>query len=253
MVPELLMPPDRVDDVPTLSRKLASLQRDMALLTDTVSDMKSQMHHLDRHSQTSSSQQGHNKVIAPKEAGFVGPTRSAFSIEIGERSLTRMGIPTYDEANGASDPQSPESSSANADDSTLNADFWRRCTVDEVNRLISIFEEEVGVVYPCFDSTSLAAQAVHILRWGRRGEVEDAPSPEVTSREFGLKDFQLAKVAIATAIVTEEQGKNDHSNVMVESVERSVSRILKPASNLKDLQLLAALVSFVQFFFSICQ
>lgn len=214
----------------------------MSLLADTVSDMKSQMHLHDRQSQTSSSHQGHVKVIAPKEAGFVGPTRSAFSIEIGERSLTRMGIPTYDEANGVSDPQSPESSSANAED-TLNVDFWQRCTVDEVHRLISIFEEEVGVVYPCFESTSLASQAAHILRWGRRGEVEDAPSPEVTNKEFGLKDFQLAKVAIATAIVTEEQGKNDHSNVMVESVERSVSRILKPASNLKDLQLLAALVS----------
>lgn len=195
---------------------------------------------------TTSNSQGRvgsfQRVLVPKQPQFVGPTRSAYSIEIGERSLTRMGIPSY-EPPLLSGPQSPIGSQHHT--TSLDAGFWQQCDVSEVLRLLDVFQEEVGSVYPCIDTDDLAAGASDILNWGRQRETDDLESSgNLESSGDGLcfKDFQLAKVAIATSIVVEEHGKTEHSTMMVESVERSVSRILKPTSDLKDLQLLVILV-----------
>jgi hypothetical protein len=108
-----------------------------------------------------------------------------------------------------------------------------------------VFQEEVESVYPCIDSGYLAANAPKILEYGRNSEtaLQSDMAPEPRQFDFSYKDFQLAKVALATAIVIEAHGKRENSTQMVESVERSVSRISKPAGDVKDLQILIVLVS----------
>ncbi|RYP09165.1 hypothetical protein DL764_001436 [Monosporascus ibericus] len=180
------------------------------------------------------------RLEVPKQPHFIGPTRSAYSIEIGTQSLTRMGIPLYDPP-----PSGPQSAVGSPQQTTtLDSGFWQRCDAGEVLRLIEVFQEEVASVYPCLDTDDLAAETSAILSWGRCREADDSEvseSVEGSGSGLSFKDFQLAKVAIATAIVVEEHGKNDNSTRMVESAERSVSRIMKPASDLKDLQLLVIL------------
>lgn len=185
------------------------------------------------------------RVEVPKEPRFIGPTRSAYSIEIGQRSLTRMGIPSYETMPSQSGPQSP-AASASHQTTALDADFWQRCDVQEIRRLLDVFDEEVASVYPCLDTSDLSARAADIINWGIAEEADDAAAAAASSgsskNELCRQDFQLAKVAIATAIVVEQYGKNEDSTMMVESAEQSVSRILRPASSLKDLQLLLILV-----------
>ncbi|RYP67475.1 hypothetical protein DL770_008616 [Monosporascus sp. CRB-9-2] len=251
-------------EVHTLGKHVMQLRRQMTELAETVTELKTwfdrgpQEMRQDPPSANASSNATRPPVLTrtrnsshrcdssfqrlevPKQPHFVGPTRSAYSIEIGAQSLTRMGIPSYDPP--PSGPQSPVGSSQQT--TTLDSGFWQRCDAGEVLRLIEVFQEEVGSVYPCFDTDYLAAEASAILSWGRCRETdgsEVSESVENSGNGLSFKDFQLAKVAIATAIVVEEHGKNDDSTRMVESAERSVSRIMKPTSNLKDLQLLVIL------------
>jgi hypothetical protein len=179
-------------------------------------------------------------IGVPKQPQFVGPTRSAFSIAIGEEALTQRGIPEFDPP-PLSGVQSPVGSPKQGP-TTLDAAFWQRCGTDEIVRLIKVFQEEVESVYPCTDTDYLAGAASDIVTWGRAPEDAD-PSTLTPLETLTFKDFQIAKVAIATAIVIEAHGKTENSTMMVDSVERNVSRILKPASDLKDLQLLTILVS----------
>ncbi|CAK7217145.1 hypothetical protein SEUCBS140593_003105 [Sporothrix eucalyptigena] len=150
-----------------------------------------------------------------------------------------MGIPRFD-IPPTSRPQFPTGPPKQRT-TALNEEFWQRCDEAEVVRLISVFQEEVESVYPCLDTEYMVAEAADILTWGRVREDSAHADAPVEVQHLSFKDFQLAKVAIATAIVIEANGRNENSTLMVDSVERRVSRILKPKCDLKDLQLLVIL------------
>lgn len=233
------------DDLHSLTKKIATLQSEVSLLGEVVSDMQRQNRdHRERPTSTSHTRELLTRnAVALCEPVFVGPTRFMSGIDIGERSLTRLGIPTYGTSN-KDDDQPPASLSQTED--TLNYAFWKECTVNEVERLIQIFEEEVGIVYPCIDSSIFTLHASRIIQWGSRPDIDMLESDaniDIKSGGFGITDFFLAKIAIATAIVADKDGIDSRRTMIMESVERSVSRILKPAGTLKDLQLLVALVS----------
>lgn len=232
-----------------------ALRRHMSVLIDTVADLKMRLDRTIQHGSAPSAASSSplardphsaHRVQVPQQPQFVGPTRSAFNIEIGHQSLMRMGIPPNDNDSGqVSAPQSPVLSPQHT--TALDTNFWQRCNTEEVIRLISVFQDEVASVYPCLDTEDLAATAPEIISWGRSREFDEPDTPDTRnsqnqSSELSFKDFQIAKVVVATALVVEEHGKNDNSTMMVESAERSVTRILKPTSHLKDLQLLTILV-----------
>lgn len=155
--------------------------------------------------------------------------------------MTNMGIPSFD-LPPASGPQSAVGSPRDEAPSSLG--FWQRYGTSEISRLLGVFEEEIETVYPFIDSQKLAASAPQILELGRLGERDNGdlvPTGQVQG--FSFKDFQLAKVAIAVAIVVESHGRNDFSQAMVESVRNSASRIPNSEVKLKDVQLMAILVS----------
>ena len=236
----------------SLGQNVKTLRRQVADLIETVSDLKTRIDlapdgirraasdFTGPYSSPSQRDAQSQRVEVPQQPQFVGPTRSAYSIEIGERSLNRMGIPPNDPGS-LSTPPSPVLAAQQT--TALDTSFWQRCNKEEIVRLIDVFDDEVSSVYPCLDTQDLVATAAEIISWGRSREVDQLETPgggDASVNEF--KNFQIAKVVIATALVLEEHGKNDYSTRMVESAERSVSRILKPTCHLKDLQLLVILV-----------
>ncbi|SCB65057.1 unnamed protein product [Fusarium graminearum] len=76
----------------------------------------------------------------PRQPHFVGPTRSAFGILVGERSLNRIGVPKFDSMppSGAQSPVGPTS-----DEPISDLDFWNCCTANDVTRYLVTFQEEV--------------------------------------------------------------------------------------------------------------
>ncbi|KAM5349627.1 hypothetical protein ACJ41O_006132 [Fusarium nematophilum] len=174
----------------------------------------------------------------PKQPQFVGPTRSAFGILVGERSLNRMGIPAFEESQPPSGPQSPAGSTgANV---VIDLGHWDRCTAGEVAKFLVVFQEEVESVYPFIDMGEYIMQSQEILAALRAG-VQDDSQPGLLPGGLTIKDVEIARVAIATGMVIESHGKNELSAAIVESVEYGVSCILTPQVELKEIQLITML------------
>jgi hypothetical protein len=228
----------------------------MAELSSTVQDLQKRVNVDDAHSSLALASKSSSSPLAkisalqagegstprhnvPKAPQFVGPTRSAYSIEIGQRSLTRMGIPSYD-LPSPNAPQSPIEPSSNI--ATSATDFWQRTNAAEVARLLFVFQEEVESVYPVIDCTTLASYAQQILDYARGNKDETIFTQHGDVPVFTLKDFHMAVIGIATALVIEAHEAFETSEAMVEYVERTVSRISKPEVDIKGLQLFAILV-----------
>ncbi|RDA92126.1 hypothetical protein CP533_6091 [Ophiocordyceps camponoti-saundersi (nom. inval.)] len=227
------------DQVRVLGEEMAQLRQQVADLVGTVQ----QLRHVEPCVRSGSRQSRDDTVVpspsaaagtkdgVPKQPQFVGPTRPTFGLIVGERSLTRMGIPTFE----SPPPSAAPSPSEPPRDATSELDFWLRCTPDEVARLLSVFEEEVESVYPFIDIAELASRASHTL------ELLRSPAPSDAEGPVSLKDVEITKIAVATALVVEAHGKSELSTTLAESVERHVSRIASPQVDLQEIQLLTML------------
>ena len=180
----------------------------------------------------------------PKEPQFVGPTRSAFGLMIGERSLTRMGIPMFESCppSGAQSPTHTHTHTA----TMVGADksYWSRCTASDVAKYLGVFQEEVEAVYPFIDIGQYAFRSQEILDAIRNSDDATSPVSDVSGMSLSSTDRDIVKVATATGIVLDTHGRNDVSSAILEPVERSVSRILSPEVDLKEIQLITMLVGY---------
>ncbi|PHH91912.1 hypothetical protein CDD83_9779 [Cordyceps sp. RAO-2017] len=231
------------DQVRTLSEEMAQLRQQVADLVGTVKQLKDHSppaRSVSLLSQDVTVGQSPSTTLkdAPKQPQFVGPTRPSFGLMVGERSLTRMGIPTFE-----SPPPSGAQSPADIPrDITSEAEFWIHCTPGEIARLLAVFEEEVESVYPFIDIVDLASRAQHILDFVRnRRPTGQEISQDTCDTPVSVRDVEMAKIAIATALVVEAHGKTELSTTLAESVERHASRISSPQVELKEIQLMTML------------
>lgn len=185
------------------------------------------------------------RTVSPRQPQFAGPTRAAFSLNIVESSLNRMGIP--------SDVQDPaeQSSSVSSPDATpepsivLGQDLLQSevkglqdISDDEVIRLLEIYQEEVASVHPIIETKDLITNAPHIMGIVRH------PQQLSGLQRLGRKDIHMLRVAVATAILHEIPGKNDLSNRLIFEVEQDVGCISSETEvELKDIQIMGMLVS----------
>ncbi|EYB24546.1 hypothetical protein FG05_06448 [Fusarium graminearum] len=141
----------------------------------------------------------------PRQPHFVGPTRSAFGILVGERSLNRIGVPKFDSMppSGAQSPVGPTS-----DEPISDLDFWNCCTANDVTRYLVTFQEEVESVYPFIDIGDYIAQSKEIL------QIIQGASSITNDERLCSQDITLAKVAIATGLILDEP---------IESIEHTQS------------------------------
>ncbi|XPS75459.1 hypothetical protein M3J07_007536 [Ascochyta lentis] len=179
----------------------------------------------------------------PRQPQFAGPTRAAFSLNIVESSLHRMGIPS-DVQDPAGHTSSVSSREATPEATTVLAGNLLRSGVEglqgisneEVIRLLGIYEEEVACVHPIIETKDLISDAPQIMEMVRH------PHQLITQHKLGRKDIHILRLAVATAITHEIHGKNDLSDLLVFEVEQDVGRISTETEvELKDIQIMGML------------
>ncbi|KAF4881220.1 putative transcriptional regulatory protein [Colletotrichum fructicola] len=181
-----------MDEISMLREQVASLANTVGRLASdksrqTSSNSPSSQRHMSIHD-TSSPQ-----VQEPKQPQFVGPTRSAFSLKVAETSLTRMGISAQTplpsgvcESLAPTRYPTPEQSEPAL--SVPGTDVLLTMPLDEVVRLLEVFQEEVETVYPFLDTGELVSKAADI-----RSFVEDSPDRPATagSPAVDIKDLSI--------------------------------------------------------------
>ncbi|KAI6762587.1 hypothetical protein HG530_008567 [Fusarium avenaceum] len=236
--------PDENQNIQSLHHELSQLRQQVFDLVGVVRELKDQT----RNASTSTvSPQTRDNIVThspastrgeiPREPQFVGPTRSAFGILVSERSLNRMGVPKFDSM-PPSGAQSPIEEPTNGGHIT-DLDFWDCCTDSDVTKHLVSFREEVESVYPFIDIGEYIALSKEILQ-----AIQGKDLPEGSSSLLCSNDIALARVAVAIGILLEDPSRIELSISLVSSVETTVSSILSPQVDLKEVQLLTMLSIF---------
>ncbi|RKL02446.1 hypothetical protein BFJ68_g12003 [Fusarium oxysporum] len=225
--------------VTSLSQQVIALQNQVNALTSALQDVSQRLPQITL-SSTKSTPQGHpstyrkdirNVHNEPREPQFVGPTRSAYSFQIAENSLTGMGIEPN--ATGTSTPaESPSETEPVVESERLSpgiedVEILPSLGITEVQRLLDVYNEEIQSVYPFIDVNELSGKAVSVFQ---------------TPMENTLKDVQAIKLAVATSVAIEAQGLNNISKRLIDDVEPVICRVSGEAFiDLQELQLMIML------------
>ncbi|KAF7556683.1 hypothetical protein G7Z17_g1243 [Cylindrodendrum hubeiense] len=249
---------DRPQDK-NLGDEVARLREQVASLTQSLREINTRTAFMNSRSPAVTTQQNPSPVYMsesnyrpsePRQPQFVGPTRSTFSLRIAETSLTRMGIQTGETPESRS--ASPEPSEAPSPEETENrprpsqqeSDCLLSFELDEIQRLLDVYEEEVESVYPFTNIKEFSLRTPDILDYVRNvgNTPQDPDNPLDPKTQIELKDVQIVKVALATSIVMEAKGSNALSRKLVDSVESVVCRVSGEAKiDLKEVQIMTIL------------
>ena len=188
-------------------------------------------------------------TIRPKEPAqpkFVGPIRSAFSFNVAETSLTRMGIAssevlsTSSSSGDRSREPSPELPQRVRSSSVIpDVDLMTSITKDEAIRLLGVFENEIACAHPIIETRSLMEKVPKILDF-----IKNPDQPNTNFQSFDPKDALVLRLAIAIALICETFGKNEVADRIIVSIRSKVGRFAEDFDlQLKDVQVTAMLVS----------
>ncbi|KAH9869970.1 hypothetical protein J1614_006891 [Plenodomus biglobosus] len=180
----------------------------------------------------------------PVQPKFIGPTRSAFSFNVAETSLERMGIAPREvgSTNSSSvassrEPSTEPSNEVRSLSIPSDRDLMTTISVDEAIRLLGIYEDEIACVHPIIETKALVAKVPQILDF-----IKNPYRPMRNMQSFDPRDAHVLRLVIATALICETFGKNEVSDRLVASVKADVGKIANNLElELKDVQIMSML------------
>lgn len=184
---------------------------------------------------------------APKHPKFRGPTSALFNLGVARSSLVHMGL-AGDEAGEdglMTHDGTPSGSPPPNQRPVLHASkdaIWS-LNKDEAIRLIHVWQDEMGTMYPIVDIDGLVRHTGMLFTFmeaARRSRLMEGSMPGADA----IYDDQtnLLKLIVAVALTLEGSGKSELGKKMWESVRTSVEAQLFDAPDLKGLQMLALAV-----------
>lgn len=196
------------------------------------------------------------RPTAPPHPRFQGPTSSAFNIGVAKSSLKTMGIAgadtdTGEEGVGTSDGTplaSPRilphgwSAPGNYQKAELaHADkdpIWM-LTKEETLRLVRVYQDEMGLMYPMLDADKLLRHATKLFVFveaANRAGLMQIALPGADSIADDMTN--ILKLVLACALVLEASGKSTLGKRMFEYVKPNVDAQLLGPPDCKGIQML---------------
>jgi hypothetical protein len=183
----------------------------------------------------------------PKHPKFRGPTSALFNLGVARSSLVHMGIAGEDggEDGLMTHDGTPTGSPPPNQRPVLHASkdaIWS-LNKDEAIRLIYVWQDEMGTMYPIVDIEGLVRHTGMLFTFmeaARRSRLMESSMPGADA----IYDDQtnLLKLIVAVALTLEGSGKSELGKKMWESVRTSVEAQLFEAPDLKGLQMLGLAV-----------
>lgn len=195
---------------------------------------------------------------APKHPRFHGPTSAAFNIGVAKSSLQNMGITTAgiddsgDGEGGLTNEVTPIGSPKisgpgiyqKADRAHVDKDPIWLLTKEEVIRLVNVWQNEMGLMYPMIDVDKLLQHVTMLFTFveaaNRSGLMQIAlPGADAIHDDT----TNLLKLVLACALVLEASGKSELGRRIFDYVKPTVdSQLLAPPDG-KAMQMLILTVS----------
>ncbi|KAI9044829.1 transcription factor domain-containing protein [Aspergillus affinis] len=186
---------------------------------------------------SSSNNAGLQRIMnRPQSPSYVGPTSAEFGLTARQKSV--------DDSDGDELASTAAASPAPPSDTeAMSADSLGCLGLTEALRLVTVYENTVGLMYPCVDLDSVRVYVAEYYRTeGRPG-----PTSPVTMDQdwFFARDVEVLKVILATALLAESHGRSERAAFLADSVEdRFATRVKIAEVDMKELLILTLLSIF---------
>lgn len=180
----------------------------------------------------------------PRSPTYVGPTSAEFGLVQQPRPFPNGGNDDVGDDRNDEDldllSAAPSPEPACWGDTRSSGDPLNDLGVEETLRLLQVYEDAVGVMYPCVDLHSVRSYAVEYYQ----SPSPTRPSPAASDQDwFHARDIQLLKILLATALVVESHGRSERAAQLADSVEdRFASRLKIAEVDMKEILILTLLV-----------
>ncbi|KAF7596668.1 hypothetical protein BBP40_000590 [Aspergillus hancockii] len=227
----------------SVDRQIESLQREMRAMTARLRQLESSSPGTTSNTtnytpvpasivSSSATNAGLQRIMnRPMSPSYVGPTSAEFGL------TARQKPPEEDEDFESTTAASPAAAS---DAEIATEEPLGQLGMTEALRLVTVYENTVGLMYPCVDLDSVRAYVVDFYR--------DEARPALGSDDqdwFFARDVEVLKIILATALLTESHGRSERAAHLADSVEdRFATRVNIPEVDMKELLILALLSIF---------
>ncbi|KAJ5293582.1 hypothetical protein N7508_008403 [Penicillium antarcticum] len=181
---------------------------------------------------------------APKSPTYVGPTSAEFGLNRPQSfsSDEKEAAEGRDELDLSTVAPSPAPSDEG--ENVATGDPLESLGLNETLRLVQIYEDTVGVMYPCVDLESVRAYVLEYYRSNSTTGPSESMAP-VADDWFSARDAQVLKILLATALLAESHGRSERAAHLADSVEdRFASRLKVAEVDMKEILILTLLSIF---------
>ncbi|KAJ5924094.1 hypothetical protein N7466_008281 [Penicillium verhagenii] len=198
----------------------------------------------------------HRILNAPKSPTYVGPTSAEFGLGRQDRIAS-----TYSSRNGDFNDAEEEDfdlsttapSPAPSDEqlNEVSGDPIKALGLEEILRLIQVYEDTVGIMYPCVDLASLRTYVVEYHhQYDPAIDRVAGPAQKASDQDwFHARDVQVLKILLATALLVESHGRSERAAQLADSVEDHFASRLKVAEvDMKEILILTLLVGLLSLY-----
>ncbi|KAL2068427.1 hypothetical protein VTL71DRAFT_16525 [Oculimacula yallundae] len=229
--------------------KIASLEQDLVSLRAQVDLLSQGMNQTRHQSQTSSTslEIGQASIQdnfrdAPNRGGsytkptqprFIGPTSTDFNFQVANNTLKMMGIQNEIEDSSCV-PSTTASRDPTPEPTSLveasNNDPLCSIELDEIHRLLELYEQEIHPVYPFVplqEIVQLVPSVYEHLKHQNENTARLGGNPTNQCCTIMTYDVQALKLVVSCALVTEGRGRSYSSQVLVNSVDSILSTNLR--------------------------
>lgn len=186
----------------------------------------------------------------PKSPTYVGPTSAEFGLNRQSRPSSHaqshdspVGDEEGDDLDLSTTAQSP--TPLDRDKALDGGDPLSGLGLQETLRLVQVYEDTVGIMYPCVDLASLRAYVVEFYHSQDPAFVitSDLSRPDSDQDWFHARDIQVLKILLATALLVDSHGRSERAAQLADSVEdRFASRLKIAEVDMKEILILTLLV-----------
>ncbi|KAL4915822.1 hypothetical protein BDW62DRAFT_219149 [Aspergillus aurantiobrunneus] len=228
----------------TVDQQIDALHREMRVMSARMRELESASvtpSVSNNTSVSSSVSAGLQRIMnRPVSPDYVGPTSAEFGITPQQKPV--------DESDGGETESESESTpapspAAVSDVEAMSTDPLGNLGKEEALRLVTVYENNVGLMYPCIDLDSVRSYVNDYF------ENEDRPGPTppgMTDQDwFFARDAEVLKILLATALLAESHGRSERAALLADSVEdRFATRLKIPEVDMKELLILTLLSIF---------
>ncbi|CAI7659465.1 unnamed protein product [Penicillium glandicola] len=192
----------------------------------------------------------HRILDAPKSPTYVGPTSAEFGLTRRSLSHQASDCAEIDDRGEELDlsTAAPSPTPSERGENTPLGHPLRSLDADETLRLVQVYEDTVGVMYPCVDLDGVRA---YVLEFYRSHDPATTSSSVLSTQAasdqdwFSARDVQVLKTLLATALLVESHGRSERAAQLADSVEdRFASRLKVAEVDMKEILILTLLSIF---------